>query len=306
MPVPQPRELSEQELVDFLSDLFWGAFRKAPFEVLCAVLRVSGMQDADWDPFEESKSAFEDYNALLRLDAATLSSAGRWRIGLLMYCQAVEMTAPQEFLANLLRVLGGQKYHIKPFGSLGRTNKKKAFSWVPPSAPVKYRELKRLAAKCNESVLCDYIDQFFNEDIRNAFSHSDYVLSGEHFRWTESGLAQQLSLDVVNLTVRNCFRFFSGLLWLHNQVLTDLRTLPRFHKWPNYEVLELLSDAERLYGFSVHFSNGEKATYSRTEKGVECTNVLFERDGSINFMVGLLDALRPEWKVNGRPYEEAV
>ncbi len=306
MPVPQPRELSEQELVDFLSDLFWGAFRKAPFEVLCAVLRVSGMQDADWDPFEESKSAFEDYNALLRLDAATLSSAGRWRIGLLMYCQAVEMTAPQEFLANLLRVLGGQKYHIKPFGSLGRTNKKKAFSWVPPSAPVKYRELKRLAAKCNESVLCDYIDQFFNEDIRNAFSHSDYVLSGEHFRWTESGLAQQLSLDVVNLTVRNCLRFFSGLLWLHNQVLTDLRTLPRFHKWPNYEVLELLSDAERLYGFSVHFSNGEKATYSRTEKGVECTNVLFERDGSINFMVGLLDALRPEWKVNGRPYEEAV
>ncbi len=306
MPVPQPRDLVEQELVDFLSDLFWSAFRKAPFEVLCAVLRVSGMQDADWDPFEESKSAFEDYNALLRLDDATLSSAGRWRIGLLMYCQAVEMTAPQEFLANLLRVLGGEKYHIKPFGSLGRTNKKKAFSWVPPSAPVKYRELKRLAAKCNQSALCDHIDQFFNEDIRNAFSHSDYVLSCEHFRWTESGLAQQRSLDMVNLTVRNCFRFFSVLLWLHNQVLVDLRKLPRFHKWPNYEVLELLSDAEHLYGFSIHFSNGAKATYSRTEKGVECTNVLFERDGSINFMVGLLDALRPEWKINGRPYEEAV
>ncbi len=306
MPVAQLRELTEQELVDFLSDLFWSAFRAAPFEVLCAVLRVSGMQDADWDPFEESQSAFEDYNALLRLDNDTLSSAGRWRIGLLMYCQAVEMTAPQEFLANLLRVLGGEKYHIKPFGSLGRTNKKKAFSWVPPSAPVKYRELKRLAAKCNQSALGDYIDQFFNEDIRKAFSHSDYVLSGEHFRWTESGLAQQLSLEAVNLNVRNCFRFFSALLWLHNQVLTDLKTSPRFHKWPNYEVLELLSDGERLHGFSVHFSNGAKATYSRTGQGVECTNILFEHDGSINFMVGLLDALRPEWKVNGRPYEEAI
>lgn len=254
MPVAPLRELTELELVDFFSDLFWSAFRAAPFEVLCAVLRVSGMQDADWDPFEESQAAFEDYNALLRLDADTLSAAGRWRIGVLMYCQAVEVTAPQEFLANLLRVLGGEKYHIKPFGSLGRTNKKKVFSWVPPSAPVKYRELKRLAARCNQPALSDYIDQFF----RNAFSHSDYVLSGQHFRWTESGLAQQLSLDAVNLTVRNGFRFFCVLLWLHNRVLTDLKTLPRFHKWPNYEVLELLSDGARLHGFSVHFSNGRR------------------------------------------------
>ena len=185
------REIPEQEIFDFLNDFFWSAFHKNPFAVICAVLRVSGMQDADWDTFEESKEAFEDFNALLRLDEANLSKAGHWRIGLLMYCHAVEMTAPQEFLANLLRILNGNDYHMKPFGSLGRENKKKPFSWVPPSAPVKYRELKRLATSCNQSRLCDYIDQFFNEDIRNAFSHSDYVFSGEYFRWTESGLAQQ-------------------------------------------------------------------------------------------------------------------
>jgi hypothetical protein len=293
------REISEQELVDYLSDLFWAAFDKSPFEVICAMLRVSGMQDADWDPFEESKVAFEDYNAILRFEDAVLSSAGRWRVGLLMYCQAVEMTAPQEFLANLLRILNGEKYHIKPFGSLGRANKKKIFSWVPPSAPVKYRELKRLANQCNQMALCNYIDQFFNEDVRNAFSHSDYVFSGNQFRWTECGLPQQLPVDVVNLITQNCYRFFSALLWLHSRVLVDLRALPRFHKWPNYEVLELHSDSDRLYGFSVHFSNGSKATYSRTERGIECTNILFESDGSINFMVGLVNELRPEWKVNG-------
>ena len=246
-----------------------------------------------------------EYNRILkRLEEEKLSSAGHWRIGLLMYCQAVEMTAPQELLANLLRVLNGEKYHMKPFGSLGRTNKKKTFSWVPPSAPIKYRELKRLAEKSNQSFLSDYINQFFNEDIRNAFSHSDYVLSGEYFRWTESGLAQQVPLDTVNLVVRNCFRFFSAVLWLHDRVLTDLKTLPRYHKWPNYEVLELLSDTERLHGFSVHFSNGSKATYSRTIQGVTCTNVTFESDGSINFMVGLIDALCPEWKVDGKPFED--
>jgi hypothetical protein len=296
------REVSEQELVDYLSDLFWAAFRTAPFDVICAVLRVSGMQDADWDPFEESVEAFEDYNALLRLDESVLSKVGHWRIGLLMYCQALEMTAPQEFLANLLRALNGKKYHLKPFGFLGRMKKKQAFSWIPPSAPVKYRELKKLAKEAGRDPLCKYIDQFFNEDIRNAFSHSDYVISPEHFRWTESGLPRQIPLDSVNLIVRYCFHFFSVLLWLHKQVLKDLPTLPRFHKWPNYEVLELLSDAEGLRGFSVHFSNGNKATYTRTLEGVECTNLLFEPDGSINFMVGSLDALTPEWKVDGQPF----
>ena len=82
--------------------------------------------------------------------------------------------------------------------------------------------------------------------------------------------------------------------------------MPRFHKWPNYEVLELLSDENGLHGFSVHFSNGSKATYSRTSKGVECTNVMFGRDGSIDFFVGSLDDLQPEHKVNGKPFEEAI
>ena len=302
MSLPSLRGLGEQELVDYLSDLFWNAFKVAPFEVLCASLRVSGMQDGNWDPFEESQKAFEDYNALLRLDQQKLSLSGRWRVGLLMYCQAVEMTAPQEFLANLLRALSGEKYHVKPFGTLGR-KKKSAFSWVPPSAPKKYRELKRLAAKSGQDKLGEYIDHFFNEDIRNAFVHSDYILSNESFRWTESGLAAQIPLDTVNLIATNCFRFFSALLWLHDRVLIDLKQSPRFHKWPNYEVLELLSDAERLRGFSVHFSNGSKATYWRTKEAVNCTNIFFQPDGSINFMAGLLDSLRPEWKVNGQPFE---
>lgn len=300
----QIREIPRQELVSYMSKLFWSSFNKAPFEVLCAVLRVNGMQDADWDPFEESEEAFEDYNVLLHLE--TLSKATQWRIYLLMYCQAVEMTAPQELLANLLRILGGEKCHIKPFGSLGRSNKKKRFSWVPPSAPVKYRELKRLATACNQSMLCDYIDQFFNEDIRNAFSHSDYIMSDDTFRWTESGFPHGLPLDTVNVTIKNCLLFCSVLVRLHNQVLIELKRLPRFNKWPNYEVLELLSDSERLFGFSVHFANDNKAAYARTSEGVECTNIIFEADGSINFMVGLLDELRPEWRVNGKPYEEAI
>ena len=79
----------------------------------------------------------------------------------------------------------------------------------------------------------------------------------------------------------------------------------RFHKWPNYEVLELLTNDELgLYGFSVHFSNGNKATYARTPKGTDATNVMFEKNGSINFFVGSLDELTKEWKVDGKIFVE--
>lgn len=220
-----------------------------------------------------------------------------------MYCHAVEMSAPQEFLANLLRILAGGRYHIKPFGVLGRRKKKSAFSWVPPSATTKYRELKRLALDSDQNVLSEYIDQFFNEDIRNAFSHSDYVISEEYFRWTENGLPQQLPLESVSGIVRNGYRFFSALLWLHAQALKDLKSLPRYHKWPNYEVLELLTNEEGLHGFCLHFSNDTKATFSRTEDGVVSTNVVVEPAGTVNFWADRLYDLRSEWRVDGKRYE---
>ena len=72
--------ITEQELVDYFGPLFWEVFKKNPFEVLCSVLRVGGLQDAGWDPLEESLEAFEDYNALL---AAQTEPKKRWRLGLI-------------------------------------------------------------------------------------------------------------------------------------------------------------------------------------------------------------------------------
>jgi len=78
----------------------------------------------------------------------------------------------------------------------------------------------------------------------------------------------------------------------------------KFYKLPNYEVLELLSNEKGVCGFHIHFSNGSKATYSRTTEGSECCNILFNNDGSIhNFWIGSISALEPVWKVNGKLFE---
>jgi hypothetical protein len=104
------------------------------------------------------------------------------------------------------------------------------------------------------------------------------------------------------ILIGNCFSFYGALLWCQKYWLKELSQAPKFHKWPQYEILEILStEDEGVYGFNVHFSNGNKATYSRTEKGTECTNITLEKDGSINFFVGSLDDLEQVWKIDGEP-----
>ena len=48
-----------------LHELFACAFNASPFEALCSILRVGGMSDEGWDPFEESRNAFNDFNWLM-------------------------------------------------------------------------------------------------------------------------------------------------------------------------------------------------------------------------------------------------
>ena len=49
-----------------LDDLLVSAIANGPFEVVCTLLRVNGMQDPFWDPMEESWEAFEDFDWLLK------------------------------------------------------------------------------------------------------------------------------------------------------------------------------------------------------------------------------------------------
>jgi hypothetical protein len=81
-----------------------------------------------------------------------------------------------------------------------------------------------------------------------------------------------------------------------------LRRAPKYHKWENYEVLELLADNNGMYGFHVHFSNGNKSTFMRTKDGVTQMNMRVS-DG-VGFMVGMIHDLQPVWKIDGVPVDD--
>ena len=81
-----------------------------------------------------------------------------------------------------------------------------------------------------------------------------------------------------------------------------LRGAPKYHKWQNYEVLELLADDNGVYGFHVHFSNGNKSTFMRTKNGV--TQINMHVNNGVGFMVGMIDDLQPVWKIDGVPVDD--
>lgn len=286
-----------------LNNLFMKAFRSQPFDTICSILRVGGMSDANWDPFEESREAMEDFNWILDITGKQRSERCQLRVALLAYCQLVEMTAPHEIIINLLRCANGERYIINPTNHLGRIKKNDFLSFIPPSAKMKFQFIVSKADEQNEKKLAQFIDTIFSDEIRNAFSHSDYIITDDYFRFSEGRLYKQIKIEDLQKQINECFEFYSAFMSLHRQWLRELSKNKRYHKWPQYEVLELLSDESGLYGFNVHFSNGSKSTYTRRKSGIEAINVIFERDGSLNFMCGPIDKLEPIWKIDGVPVE---
>jgi len=258
------------------------------------------MADANWDPFEESRAAFDDYNWILEEVHAERGLTAARRVRLLMYCQAIEMSAPQEILANLLRCLMRRAYAVDPFDDLWREKKKGSFFWIPPSAKQKYNRIRDLAVEANRPDVTAAVNALFDERVRNAFSHSDYIITETDFRFAEGGLAQRIPVKQLDQLVDECFAFFGAFLSAHKRWLHHLARIKRFHRMPRYEVLELLSsEDDGLYGFHVHFSNGSRATYTWRRTGIDAINMTFEPEGGIGFQVGLVTALEPVWKING-------
>ena len=292
--------------LEYLDTFFGRAHERSPIELLFTLLRVDGAADQDWDPFEESQRAFKEFNLLIEKADKDLSDIASSRIALLMYCQAVEMTAPHNLLANVLQIIAGNRYQMNPFFDLYRRPKKKGtLRHIPPSATTKMRRIKKLAKKVDENNLVEIIDSFFDDQVRNAFSHSDYIITEEYFRWTDGGRASQMPIAELEQKIKNCFAFYGALLECSPRWCRRLGKFPRYHKLSRYDVLELLKDDDGLVtGFKMHFSNGSYASYSRGSDGSKPMNIRPDKDGAIDFMIGDLDKIEKVWKINGKPVSQ--
>lgn len=290
---------------DYLKQLFKKSIQKNPVQSLYAVLQVSGMHYGHWDPAYEIYDFFEDFNQLLA-DAVQKNKFKRqYRIGLLIYCHALEMSLPLNMMANLLLILNGQNYCIDPFFELWKRKKGTVFGAIPPSLKFKIGCIRKLARTVGEDVLIKYIEEYYNDSVRNAFYHSDYCLTEKEFRYSDKGIATAIPLEKIDTLITKCFGFYEAFFHSHSWAKLFLGAVKTYHKWPNYEVFEVLKNEKKeAYGFKVHFSNGQFAKYSREPEKVEAMNLHFDSDGSINFFVGDLSKLSKVWLVNGKQFDE--
>jgi hypothetical protein len=289
-----------KECHDFWFTLIQKAMDRSSFDTLCTLLRPRGMHDAGWDVLDESEATFEDFNWMLKTAHEARGKATARRLALHYYCFVIEMNPIHEMIMNLLRCISGQHYLPLPFWHLTR-RKSKTDQWniVLPSMGRKLREIVQLATAAGESDLVSRIEYVFDDRLRNAVAHSDYVLTEKELRSFESRRFVVMPLDEVDRKINYTFRFVSGLLKGADNMKYALSRGKRYHKWDNYEVLELLSDDNGVYGFNIHFSNGNKSTFERTKDGVKLINMRLS-DG-VGFMVGMIDKLEPVWKVDGVP-----
>ncbi len=287
----------------YLADLGDKAIKKNPFEFICTLLRVSGCEDSNWDTLAQAKETLKNFNRYLQQAFREEDYKAANNMGLVIYCYLVEMTFGYELLLNTLRCINGQKYTMWPFLDDIRSCNKKHKKPIPLSAKTKFKKIKDLAQQLNEARLVSIIDEVFNDEILYAVSRADYIITDEYFRMREGGFPRQIELKEIDELVYKCFAFYDALLFWQNKWLETLAERSPYSKHPNYEVLELLSENGRVNGFALHFSNGHKASFSRSGKS-ELVNIIINNDGTISPTCGRIDLLENKWKIEGKLAEE--
>ncbi len=131
------------------------------------------MEGPWWDPLVESEQLINQ--TIKELESPIVWSFA-WRLQLFLYCHVTEIDDVYSSVGNLLRISSGRRYSMAPFdGDWSESN-------LPAKSPV--RKIERIQ-RWSEEVGIQEVGALFSEalvpEVRNAFFHSDYVLSGESF-----------------------------------------------------------------------------------------------------------------------------
>jgi len=262
-----------------------------------SLLRIVGMEDHGWDPYLESRAGLEDLNSILKMDLPDECFSNKqltqWRMGLLLYSHIVEMDAPYEVITNLLRFRMGKGYSPNPFYMFLKTKEKNNTRRAPLSPLRKIKIIRSLASDAKLSI-AEIFDDFYDNRLRNAIVHSDYILTAEEFRCrsgTGSVGAFTIPLDTLNMMITKSKIFISSFFYLdiaarkcwgvkkHQSVPYD----------PQYKgILEVIvDDADLMCGFKIHWPNNSESVYKRTSGGVDMTNCMLDfANANIQFNVG--------------------
>ena len=276
------------ELQKLIFNLFERARKKEPFHTACAVLRVDGLSDANWDPFEASIRVLDALHqagegAEVRGDRETALM-----FELLAYCQALEMSAIHDLLWNLLCIADGEPYRADPWGYVARKSQGKQSSpsmggWSPLSASERFKKIVKRARAVGHGELADSIELSFNEEIRNAVSHSDFIVHAGAVRITEGRGARVIPAHRVQESLDEAVSLFNAIFAMRNGLLLRLAELPPTEIEPGVVFTYFAGEDKRAVGFEIVGPRGI-CRFIRRNGGVDLVNMIPQSDGSFQII----------------------
>ncbi len=254
----------------------YDAAAKAGDDYIYTLLRVTGIEAKEDDPLRMHSRLLSETQLEASSPVSTIYDA---------YRRLTADTEPLALVLNLTRCASGDEYDLAPFRSLH------AGQWptVTTATVSECAEFVRAEADkrgwSNVSSLVEsaYVDRFLKESVE--------------------GIAERVSAEDLYKALEACRLFLKNLLARYFSELAKYRDWPRYYKRPQFEVLELLTNEEQgLFGFRRHFSNGSSASFERADGTTKSVNIV--PGTPINYMVGLLDDLKDEWRVGQQPLYE--
>ncbi len=202
-------DLTSEDVGPRIRVLFEAAKEADEFEFGCTLLRVRGIEAVGWDPFVETGSLVED---LMGLVAGPLRVHAKVRLGLLLYSHLIEVETIYSMLANLARVVDGERYVMNPFADITPKDRKGQAQFLPTTRMV--RELRRMLESIGHGSVAELFDWFFVPALRNSFAHASYTLHEKVFRSQSDRfgvggiLTAEFDLDLVAEIVNRALAFY--------------------------------------------------------------------------------------------------
>lgn len=206
-----------------LEPAFQKAKERCEFEFLMSLLRVRGLQDAGWDPYETTIRAIP---ALKQASERADSFEARRHIGLVMYCHILEASEPYELLSNLIGVAVGERFKTQRF----------------PRKIMPTKKIESLAKQAQEAGMpqvAQPLQELWDRDVRNAISHSDYSIYGSEVRILSP--SKILAKDEVGKLINGSLAYHDALEGQYNNAIAAytepkrIRVHPGFSRVPGRE-----------------------------------------------------------------------
>lgn len=255
------------DISKLLEQLFHSARSKGELQYIYTLVRVEGLTSGVPDPLLELNSSLQTLDINLS-DEELLSN----------YCSLAYIKEPLSLITNLLSCTRGESYNPFPFLHLRSGDFP---NYVEPTPSNIAREAARISMEAENLEMATLVDEAYPDDV--------LAYCSSHKSPPDAAL--------VKATLEKIHSFLTSLLKVYSEERISYLSEPTFHKLSQSEVLELIvNEKDGLYGFRMHFPNGNSATFARHPESTECTNI--DPGVSIKYYAGDLSQSEDEWRID--------